>query len=130
MNRMQSTEGQPRSQGWIPFGALALVMAVVIATAAVAGGMMFLKEPAVGPIVVPSSSPAPATAAPTTVPSPTPAATPAAQVGLAWERVGDPDVLMGPHGSMYGVIAGGPGAIAWGEVYATGPRIWYTDRRP
>ncbi len=27
---------------------------------------------------------------------------------------------------MYGVVAGGPGAVAWGYVHATGPRIWTT----
>ena len=121
MNRMQLTEVQPRLRERIPSGALALVMTVVLATAAVAGGAMFLSRLAVGPIASPSAS-----EAPTPVPSPTLAPTPTPQVGLTWERVIDPDVMMGPHGSMYGVIAGGPGAIAWGEVYATGPRIWYT----
>ncbi|HEY5629191.1 MAG TPA: hypothetical protein VIR16_06740 [Candidatus Limnocylindrales bacterium] len=132
MNRMQLTEAQPRSQGRIPFGAVALVMAVVVATAAVAGGVMSLRQPVVGPSAVPSIPPAPPTAAPTIAPSttpaptPTPTPTPAPQVGLSWQRVTDPDIMMGPYGSMYGVIAGGPGAIAWGEVYATGPRIWFT----
>lgn len=55
-------------------------------------------------------------------------ATPAGPaVGLAWQRVGDRDLVSYPrNGNMYGVMAGGPGAIAWGQVYATGPRIWTT----
>jgi len=61
--------------------------------------------------------------------NPTAAATPSAppQVGLAWERVADRDLVSRPrNGQMYGVIAGGPGAIAWGGVSGTGPRIWTT----
>jgi len=30
------------------------------------------------------------------------------------------------YGSMHGVICGGPGAVAWGTSYLTGPRIWTT----
>lgn len=56
-----------------------------------------------------------------------PAPSPTAELGLAWNRVDDPDLVsLARNGSMYGVIAGGPGAIAWGSVYATGPRIWTT----
>ena len=62
---------------------------------------------------------------PTTSPMPTIAPTAPPDVGPAWSRVDDPDLVSKPrNGSMYGVIAGGPGAIAWGYVYATGPRIW------
>jgi len=56
-------------------------------------------------------------------PSPSPSAPATAQVGLAWERVTDPD-LVGVNGRLRGVIAGGPGAIAWGRVEGIGPRIW------
>ena len=69
-----------------------------------------------GPSLSPTESPAP-TAGPTATPD----------VGLAWNRVDDPDLVSKPrNGQMYGVIAGGPGAIAWGYVFATGPRIWTT----
>jgi hypothetical protein len=72
------------------------------------------------PSLPPSASPSAAVATPA-APSPT------AEVGLAWIRVDDPDLVSRPqNGSMFGVIAGGPGAIAWGYVYATGPRIWTT----
>jgi hypothetical protein len=123
MNRMGLMDVPSRSQGRIRFGAFAIVMSVVVVTAALAGGLTFLKEPGAGPIAVPSTSPSPTLAAPTPIPT----VTPAPRVGLSWERVADPDVMMGPHGSMYGVIAGGPGAVAWGEVYGTGPRIWSTS---
>jgi hypothetical protein len=63
----------------------------------------------------------------TTPPTPTPTPTAAPEAGLAWNRVDDPDLVSRPlNGSMHGVIAGGPGAIAWGSVHATGPRIWTT----
>lgn len=61
--------------------------------------------------------------------SPAPSAAPPALtgIGLAWQRVADRDLVSYPrNGNMYGVMAGGPGAIAWGQVYATGPRIWTT----
>jgi hypothetical protein len=49
------------------------------------------------------------------------------QVGLAWRRVADRDLVSHPrNGSMHGVISGGPGAIAWGYIYGTGPHIWTT----
>ena len=74
--------------------------------------------------IVPGPTPAaPATASPTSTVVPT--APP--QVGLAWQRVADPDLISRPRdGRMYGVTAGGPGAIAWGSIYGAGPRIWTT----
>jgi hypothetical protein len=50
-----------------------------------------------------------------------------AEIGLTWQRVDDPDLASTlPTGEIDGVIAGGPGAIAWGSIYGTGPRIWST----
>ena len=75
----------------------------------------------------PAATEGPPTASPLPLGSPTAAAATSAptEVGLAWERVADRDLVSRPrNGQMYGVIAGGPGAIAWGGVYATGPRIW------
>jgi hypothetical protein len=67
--------------------------------------------------------------------SPAPTAPP--QVGLAWTQVTDPDLASYPNmGEMFGVIAGGPGAIAWGAHWGPpaadggrphlGPKIWTT----
>ena len=79
----------------------------------------------------PVTSPVPSgasTAGPMSPVSPSPTVTvPDFDVGLAWQRVADRDLASHPrNGSMYGVIAGGPGAIAWGYIYPTGPRIWTT----
>lgn len=99
----------------------------LLAVVALAGACATATSPepstdaAVSPSVAPSS-----VATPTPSRSPSPAPTPTPQVGLSWQRVNDPDLDSRPHGSMYGVIAGGPGAIAWGYVDATGPRIWTT----
>ncbi len=61
--------------------------------------------------------------------SPAPSAEPTAAtlVGLAWNRVDDPDLASLPvYSDMSGAIRGGPGAIAWGFVYGAGPQIWTT----
>lgn len=60
--------------------------------------------------------------------SPGPDASPAPDdvVGTSWVRTEVPETARTQPGgaSMSGVIAGGPGAIAWGFVYGEGPRIW------
>jgi hypothetical protein len=84
-----------------------------------------------------ASSPLPSTG-PTTPPAPTAAPTAPPEVGLAWSLVDDPDVASYPDmGMMHGVVAGGPGAIAWGEMWgppganggrpSLGPKIWTTS---
>jgi hypothetical protein len=49
-------------------------------------------------------------------------------VGMSWVRVDLPDASAPDPGgaTMDGVIAGGPGAIAWGWAYGLEPRIWTT----
>jgi hypothetical protein len=49
-------------------------------------------------------------------------------VGLSWARVDLPAAWVPDVGgaAMRGVIAGGPGAIAWGWAYGQAPRIWTT----
>ena len=80
--------------------------------------------PGASPTARPSASPTDSSR-PTSSPSVAP--TPAPQVGLTWNRVNDPDLASSlPQGSIDGVIAGGPGAIAWGSIYGAGPRIWTT----
>ena len=82
-----------------------------------------------------SATTAPSAASPVPTTSPTPIARP--QVGLAWTQVVDPDLASYPDmGQLDGVIAGGPGAIAWGTRWGPpdrtgappdlGPTIWTT----
>jgi hypothetical protein len=104
-------------------------LSVVLAVVSLAGACAAATSPApstdagMTPTVAPSSG-----ATPTPSPSLSPRPTPTPEVGVAWQRVDDPDLVSRPrNGSMYGVISGGPGAIAWGFVYATGPRIWTTS---
>lgn len=79
--------------------------------------------PTAGPTT--TGAPPPTTPVATAAPSPSPTIAP--EVGIAWTTVTDADLVAAPRwGSMYGVVAGGPGAIAWGEVYLAGPRIWTT----
>ena len=130
MTRIGLAEIQPGASGHHRFAAFSVataVIVVVLAVVAVGGGLVFRGT---GPAVAPTGTPVAPTATPTRTPSPTQGASPSpaavVQFGVAWQRVTDAAVATGPHGSMYGVISGGPGAIAWGEVYAAGPRIWYT----
>lgn len=78
-----------------------------------------------------------ASAQPTTPPTPTVTPRAAPDAGLAWSLVDDPDLASYPNvGMMHGVIAGGSGAIAWGETWGPaaanggrpgqGPKIWTT----
>ena len=108
----------------LPMGRrLPVLLTVVGLVAACATG----SSPSPSASMVPSQSASLPSASRTEVPSPTAAPTAAPEVGLAWNRVDDPDLVSRPrNGTTYGVIAGGPGAIAWGYVYGTGPRIWTT----
>jgi hypothetical protein len=46
---------------------------------------------------------------------------------MAWQRIDDPSLDSGRHNaSMRGVLAGEPGFVAWGSIYPTGPRIWWS----
>ncbi len=99
---------------------LQAALSTVLVTAAMAGAGPLAHVVASTPSAAPSQS---AVSSDGTEPSAT--ASPIPQVGRAWQRVADRDLVSYPrNGSMHGVIAGGPGAIAWGYVYATGPRIW------
>jgi len=105
--------------------AAGVAMVAVVATSAI------MLNGRAGPAGVPGASPTAGSASPTDTPRPTssPSVAPTAApwVGLAWKQVSDPDLASSlPHGSIDGVIAGGPGAIAWGSIYGAGPRIWTT----
>jgi hypothetical protein len=79
-------------------------------------------SPSLGPT---TSIGATATVSPSPAPSTSPS--PLAAIGTSWIRVDDPDVTpRAGQGSMTGVISGGPGAIAWGEIFGAGPLIWTT----
>ena len=117
---------------------LPVLLTVVGLVAACATGTGSSPSVSVSQSPTPSitSSPPPSTG-PTTPPAPTAAPTAPPEVGLAWSLVDDPDVASYPDmGSMHGVIAGGPGAIAWGERWgppgangglpSLGPKIWTT----
>lgn len=117
-----------------PSGRLPVLLGVVALVAACATGA--------GPSPSVSVPPSPDPSITTSPPSPTGPTSPpspalAPQVGLAWSLVDDPDLASYPDmGMMHGVIAGGPGAIAWGETWgpraangglpAQGPKIWTT----
>lgn len=132
MTRTQRAELQPRPHRQFQFATAAVVAVVAIAMTVAVAGTVILRSPDVGPAVVPTASPPAPTPAPATTVTPAPTVTPtasptpAAVVGTSWQRVSDPDITGLPMGSLYGAIPGGPGAIAWGEVYGTGPRIWTT----
>ena len=91
-----------------------------------------VQAPTPRSVAVPTSLPPVPTAAASSAPAPTsvaPVATPSAagQVGVAWKRVSDPDLVglpVSPWDGLNGVVAGGPGAIAWGRVEGVGPSIW------
>ena len=89
----------------------------------------------VPPVPTQSAEPAPSGGAPVPSGGPAPSGAPAwgdSGVGTAWQRVEVPEtaLIIPGGGAMSGVIAGGPGAIAWGQVYGAGPRIWTaTDGR-
>lgn len=123
MNRMPVTEVWPRS---VRERSLAMVVAVamVVVAVAFAGAAIILRgQTQVPPIGASPSPSADRTTAPTGEPSPTAWPT----VGASWDRITDGTLVGKAQGSVNGVIAGGPGVIAWGEVYAAGPRIWYSS---
>ena len=117
---------------------LSVLLAVVGLAAACATGTGSSPSVSTPPSPTPSItlSPLPS-AGPTTTPAAASMPTAAPEVGLVWSLVDDPDVASYPDvGMMHGVIAGGPGAIAWGETWGPpganggrphlGPKIWTT----
>ena len=107
---------------------LPVLLTVVGLVAACTSGAGSSPSASVAQGPTPSTSSVSPSVGPTTAPTPTVAPTAPPEVGLAWSRVDDPDLVSQPHnGTMYGVIAGGPGAIAWGSIFGTGPRIWTTS---
>lgn len=123
MDRMQLTGVRPRSMGERSL-AMAVAVATIVVAVAVAGAAILIRGQA--PIVPIGASPSPS-AIETGRPTAAPSATATPTVGASWRRVTDGALVGKPQGSLYGVIAGGPGVIAWGEVYGAGPRIWYSS---
>ncbi len=87
------------------------------------------------PVPTQSLAPAPSDMAPAPSGAPEPSGGPEPSgapawgdsgVGTAWTQVEVPETVQAipGGGGMSGVIAGGPGAISWGQVYGAGPRIW------
>lgn len=113
--------------------AVALLGLVLVGGLAAGAGLLLRTEPEDLPTIVPAPSPGAsaivvgpdASRLPTASPSLTVSG---AGVGVTWEPVALPDsgVRDPGGGSVDGVIAGGPGAIAWGSAYGLPPRIWTT----
>ena len=113
---------------WLALLTISLLLAGCASPVPTAGPALTATPP---PTATPTLAPTPTALAmpvavvstPTPLPAGTATASPTAPVGRSWRRVTSPR-LVDLQGAVAGVMAGGPGSIAWGRVDGMGPRIW------